>query len=111
MLVHCFTITRTKENPITIDTVYAELSKGPDGSTINIPQYLQYEGGSFNTTTFLCCVDVLINVQEICKKYNYDCGTLYKIEIDYDTYNSGYKVYPTYCRPSDGPKYKLRLNP
>ena len=100
MLVNFFTVTRLNENPIQIDTVYAELGR-------DIPQYLQYEGGSFNSTTFLCCVEIGVNVQEICKKYNYDCGTLYKIEIDYEMYNNHYKVYPTYSK--DGNKYKLRI--
>lgn len=56
MLVHCFTITRIKWNPIQINTVYTEFGK-------NIPQYLQYEGGAFMSTTFLCCVDIGVDVQ------------------------------------------------
>lgn len=99
MLVHCFTVTRIKGNPIQIDTVYSELGK-------DIPQYLHYEGGSSNQTTFLCCVEIGVNVQEICKKYNYECGTLYKIDIDPNMYHNGYKIYPTYSR--DGLKYELR---
>jgi hypothetical protein len=102
MLVHCFTVTRMKDNPIKFDTIYAEFGD-------NIPQYLQYEGGASGTTSFLCCVEIGVNVQEICKKYNYELGTLYKIEIKNDTYNNCHKVYPTYCRPSDGLKYKLRI--
>ena len=100
MLVHCFTVTRIKGNPTQIDTVYAEFGK-------NIPQYLQFEGGAFMSSTFLCCVEMEVDVKEICKKYNYECGTIYKIEIDYGMYNNNYKVFPTYSK--DGDKYKLRM--
>ena len=110
MKVHCFTVTRLKENPITIDTIYEEFGKGDSVPCNlqpgNIPQYLQYEGGAMGTTTFLCCVEIEVNVQEICKKYDYECGRLYKLEIDCEMYNNGYKIHPTYSRY--GLKYELR---
>jgi hypothetical protein len=110
MIVHFFTVTLLKDNPIKFDTIYAEFGQRDKNlQPGNIPQYLQYEGGAMGTTTFLCCVEIGVNVQEICKKYDCELGTLYKTEIKNDTYNNRYKVYPTYCRPSDGLKYKLRI--
>jgi hypothetical protein len=101
MIVQCFTVTRKPENPIQIDTVYAEFGQGSN----NIPKYLQYEGGS-GGTTFLCCVSADIGVREICDKYNCECGTIYQLEIDDDKYNSAYTIYPTYLK--DGPKFVLQ---
>lgn len=88
MLVHCFTITRKTDNPINVNTVHSEFGT-------NIPNFLQYEGGS-GGCTFLCCVDIQVNVKEICDKYNYECGTLYQIHIDDNKYNNLYIIYPSY---------------
>lgn len=89
MLVHCFTVRGLYDNPfscdssgnppIFIETVYSEFG-------INIPKYLQYEGGCGNT--YLCC------------------DTLYQIEVEEDKYNNTYTIYPTYSR--DGAKFVLK---
>jgi hypothetical protein len=113
MIVQCFTVTCKTDNPIQIDTVYAEfgqVSFGDQQLTLeefrsNIPKYLQYEGGS-GGTTFLCCVAAGVNVSEICDKYNYECGTIYQLEMDDDKYNNAYTIYPTYMK--DGPKFVLQ---
>ena len=86
------------DNPNQIDTVYANYGK-------NIPKYLQYEGGS-GGITFLCCVAADVDVKEICEKYNYECGTIYQVDVDGDKYNSSYTIYPTYSK--DGPKFVLQ---
>lgn len=99
MIVHCFTVRRLYENPVNIETIYAELGT-------NIPKYLQYEGGS-GGNTYLCCVDITVDVKEICKKYAYECDTLYQIEVDEDKYNNFYTIYPTYSR--DGAKFALDI--
>lgn len=103
MLVFCFTVTRPKKNDIPIDTVYSELSKKSTISTNNIPRYLPYEGGGGGT--YLCCVENTVDVVEICNKYNYEIGTIYTLEIDNETYNNNFTVFPTYSK--DGAKYTL----
>ena len=100
MIVQCFTVTVKRNNPIEIETFYTELRRGS-----NIPKYLQYEGGS-GGNTFLFCIDKAVNVQEICDKYKYECGTIYQLEIEEDTYNHSYTTYPTYAK--DGPKFILQ---
>ena len=95
MIVNCFTIT-AKNNNVLIDTIYKDFGN-------NIPKYLQYEGGC--GCTYLCCVNININVLEICEKCNYICGTIYPIEIDDNMYNNDYTINPTYSK--DGEKFKL----
>ena len=102
MIVHCFTITLKMNHPIGIDTFYTELGNGS-----NIPKYLQYEGGN-RGNTFLFCIDSSVNVQEICDKYKYECGTIYQLEIEENTYHHSHTIYPTYAK--DGPKFVLQTN-
>lgn len=120
MFVNCFTVTRLYTNPINIETVYSELgqvSKGDQQLTLesakhstelgkNIPKYLQYEGGS-GGNTYLCCVDISVDVKAICDKFAYECGTIYQIEIDDNKYNNSYTIYPTYSK--DGAKFVLDI--
>ena len=108
MFVNCITI-NTLQRPKTIfsliknvlfksqpkelpEIMYKELGN-------NIPKCLEYEGSMGLSFTF--CVDAKVDIKEICKKNNYDIGdTLYKMEIDVNTYNNNYQIYPTYiCKP------------
>jgi hypothetical protein len=73
----------------------------------NIPRFLPYEGGRFGFIIHLCCVDASIDVEKICKKYNYEMGTPEKMLIEYSMYNSNYTIYNTYNK--DGPKFRLQL--
>ena len=97
--VHCFTVTRHRGNPVTIEEVYRDFGE-------NIPMVLQYEGGNMNQTTFMCCVDADVPVKTICARHNYEYGTLYPMEIDEDQYNSSYTIHPTYHKT--GVQYELR---
>ncbi len=99
MIVNCFTITRKSENPTPINIVYEEFGN-------NIPKYLQYEGGT-GGITYLCCVEIRVDVRSICEKYDYECGTLYQIEIvGEEMYNNSYTIYPTYKK--EGPQFILQ---
>jgi hypothetical protein len=55
--------------------------------------------------TFLCCVEVAINVSKICEKNGYDCGTLTE-----DTYSDAYTIHPTYNRSGHGAPFQLTPN-
>jgi hypothetical protein len=74
----------------------------------NIPNYLQYEGGGMDGCTFLCCVDIKVDVDKICSKYNQTCSKMYQIEIDEQEYNNNYTIHPTYSRC--GIQYILEKN-
>ena len=64
MIVKCFTVAiSTSIYKTAIKQLSNEFGK-------NIPRFSPYEGGRFGFITNLCCVDVDINVEEICKKYN-----------------------------------------
>jgi hypothetical protein len=93
MIVNCFTITRKIDNPHPIYVIYQEFGT-------EIPKYLQYEGGS-GDNTYLCCVDARINVKKLCETYNYECGTLYQMEVAEDMYNNSYTIYPTYKKEGE----------
>ena len=58
----------------------------------NIPKSSPYEGGPLGFITHLFCVDVNVNIEEICKKNNCKMMTPYKIKIDEDTYNNKYII-------------------
>ena len=73
----------------------------------NIPRFLPYEGGKMGFITNLCCVDANINVEEICKKYNYEMGTATKMLVEDSMYNSNYTIYNTYNK--EGPAFRLEL--
>jgi hypothetical protein len=73
----------------------------------NIPRFSPYEGGKMGFITNLCCVDANIDVEEICKKYNYEMGNPEKILIENSMYNSNYTIYNTYNK--EGPPFRLRL--
>ena len=108
MFVNCFTV-NTLQRPKTIFSILKNvLIKTPKNELPeimykelgnNIPKCIQYEGGMGLSFTF--CVDDKVNIKEICKKYNYDIGdTLYRMEINENTYNNNYQLYPTYiCKP------------
>ena len=101
MLVNCFTV---KIVASVSETVVNELS---NDFGANIPNPIPYEGGTLGFITYLFCVDLNVNVEEICKKYNCKVGNQYKMEIDPTTYNSNYTINNSYKK--DGPKYHLKL--
>lgn len=84
MFVHYFTVHTLQSFSKTIEIIYKEFGE-------NIPIYLQYEYG--DSVTYLFCVDVGIDIVEICKKHNCPVGgPLFEIEIDEKIYNNSYKV-------------------
>lgn len=96
MIVNCFTLNTLHVRKSCfhkkikhIDIVYAEFGE-------DIPKYLIYEGGQGRT--YLFCIDESIDVIKICKKYNYliDDEAFHKMEINDETYNNDYTIYPTY---------------
>ena len=108
MFVNCFTINTLQRSKKIIPLLQNILIKNPKNELPeimykelgnNIPKCIQYEGGMGLSFTF--CVDDKVNIKEICKKYNYDIGdTLYRMEINENTYNNNYQLYPTYiCKP------------
>ena len=90
MFVNCFTITMSSS---ICKTAIKELSK-EFGK--NIPCFSPYEGGSLGFITHLCCVDTNINVEKICKKYDYKMGNSEQMQIKDNMYNSNYTIYNTY---------------
>jgi hypothetical protein len=108
MFVNCFTI-NTLQRSKTIFSIIKNVLIKPQKNELpeimykelgnNIPKCIQYEGSMGLSFTF--CVDDKVNIKEICKKYNYDIGdTLYRMEINENTYNNNYQLYPTYiCKP------------
>ena len=101
MFVKCFTVTMSASiYKIAITQLSREFGK-------NIPRFSPYEGGPLGFITHLCCVDEKINVEEICKKYDYKMGTLEKMLIEDNMYNSNYTVYNTYNK--EGSQFRLEL--
>jgi len=99
--VNCFTVTiPSRISKIEIKQLSNEFGK-------NIPHFSPYEGGKMGFITHLCCVDANIDVEEICKKYNYEMGKLEKTQIENSMYNSNYTIYNTYNK--EGPIFRLQL--
>jgi len=101
MFVKCFTVTMVAN---IYETAIKQLS---NEFGKNIPRFLPYEGGKMGFITHLCCVDANIDVEEICKKYNYKMGNPEKMLIEASMYNSNYTIYNTYNK--EGPQFRLRL--
>ena len=101
MFVKCFTVTISSS---IYKTAITQLSR-EFGK--NIPRFSPYEGGPLGFITHLCCVDEKINVEEICKKYNYEMGNTTKMLVEDSMYNSNYTIYNTYNK--EGPKFRLEL--
>lgn len=99
ILVNCFIVSTTSKNKTQIDFLHNLFGT-------NIPNYLQYEGGT--GLNYLCCVKNDVDVLEICNKYDYKCSYLYEMEIEENKYNNLYTIHPTYDK--DGEKYKLEHN-
>ena len=90
MFVKCFTVTMSSSIYTTaIKQLSNEFGK-------NIPRFSPYEGGKMGFITNLCCVDANVDVEEICKKNNYEIGTQEKMLIKDSMYNSNYIIYNTY---------------
>jgi hypothetical protein len=101
MFVHFFTVTI----PTSIyEIVIKELSK-EFGE--NIPKSLLFEGGYLYFISHLFCVDMNVNIEEICNKYICEMGKSYKIEIEDYMYNNIYTVQFSYKK--EGPRYYLKL--
>lgn len=101
MFVNCFTVTISCGiYKLAIKHLSKEFGK-------NIPRFSPYEGGKLGFITELCCVDANIDVEEICKKYNYKMGIPEKMQIEDYMYNSNYTIYNTYNK--EGPPFRLEL--
>ncbi len=110
MIVSCFTLNSSKikknffsSSKIFVDnfdniinTIYLEFGQ-------NIPKYFKYSDNQY--IKYLFCVDHNIDVITICKKYNFAINNLYEMEIEVDTYNNDYTIYPTY--DSDNGSYYI----
>ena len=62
----------------------------------NIPKYMQYEGGSNDGMTVVCCVDISVDAKSICIQNGVDYTKLREIEIDKTMYNNSHRVYNNY---------------
>lgn len=101
MFVKCFTVTISASiYKNAIPQLSKEFGK-------NIPRFSPYEGGPLGFITHLCCVDEKINVEEICKKYDYKMGNPEKMLVEDNMYNSNYTIYNTYNK--EGPQFRLEL--
>ena len=90
MFVNYFTLTMpTGIYEIAMNEISKEFDK-------NIPKSLPFNKGYLYFTTHIFCVDANINIEEICKKYNYEIEKLYKIQIEDYMYNNNYKININY---------------
>lgn len=100
MFVNCFTVAISSSIYKTaIKQLSNEFGK-------NIPRFSPYEGGKMGFITNLFCVDANINVEEICKKHNYEMGKPEKMRIEDNMYNSKYTIYNTYNK--ERPPFRLQ---
>jgi hypothetical protein len=90
MFVNIFSVTI----PANISKVAMEQLSKEFGE--NIPKFLLFEDGFLYFITHIFCVDVSVNIKEICNKYNYDMKKPYKIEIEDYMYNNNYKLNISY---------------
>ena len=68
-----------------IETIFHEFGQ-------NIPEYLQYEGGSRDEMTVVCCVDSSINAKIICLQNCVSYTKLSELEIDEMMYRNSNRV-------------------
>jgi hypothetical protein len=92
-----FTVKKPSGNKIPLNEILKEFG-------YNIPVPCPYEG-CMDGIVHLCCVDIDVDVAGICEKYGYNCGHLFKLEIDPSKFNNEYMILPTYSR--DPPHYSL----
>ena len=96
--IYCFTVKRPSGNKIPIETLLVEFGD-------NIPDPCPYEG-PLDGAVYLCCADINVDVESICKRYDYICHTpLYKLEVDESQFNNEYMILPVY-KPTP-PHYRL----
>ena len=62
----------------------------------NIPEYVQYEGGSHDGMTVVCCVDISVDAKSVCLQNGVCYTKLHEIEIDKTMYNNSHRVYNGY---------------
>jgi hypothetical protein len=72
-----------------IETIFLEFGH-------NIPKYMQYEGGSNDGMTVVCCVDISVDAKSICLQNCLSYSKLRDIEIDKLLYNNSHCVYCGY---------------
>ena len=90
MFVNYFTVTIPSNF---YDIAIKELAKE---FGVNIPKYLTYDGGKYGFITNLFCVNVNVNIEQICKNHNYKIGNPYKTQIMDIMYNNNYTIHTGY---------------
>ena len=92
-------IRREALDSIKMSVIFFEMRIYPNMQTIlfefghNIPRYTQYEGGSYDGMTVVCCVDSSIDAKSICIQNGVCYTELREIEIDKMMYNNSHRVY------------------
>jgi hypothetical protein len=99
--IHCFTVKWPAGNKVPLEKIWAELGE-------NIPVPCPYDG-CLDGIVDLCCADINVDVESICQRYGYICGSLYKLEVDESEFNDAYMIVPVY-KP-DPPHYCLEKKP
>ena len=101
MFVNIFTVIMLSQfSKTTLKVISNEFGK-------NIPKSLPYEGGPFGFTSHLFCVDVNVNIAEICIKNKCEMKEPYKMKIEEHKYNNKYRIYNTYNK--EEPPFCLKL--
>ena len=102
MFVNIFTVIMLSQfSETTLKVISKEFGK-------NIPKSLPYEGGPFGFTAHLFCVDVNVNIAEICIKNKCEMKEPYKMKIEEHMYNNKYVIHNTYNK--EGPPFRLVLD-
>jgi hypothetical protein len=78
MFVHCFTITLS--NDINVDDLHNKFGN-------NIPEYYK-----INNLEYLFCVDININIKQICDDFKCIINNIYIMDINNNEYNNLYKI-------------------
>jgi len=100
MFVNIFTVIMVAQfSKTTLKVITNEFGK-------NIPKSLPYEGGPFGFTAHLFCVDVNVNIEEICIKNKCEMKEPYKMKIDEHMYNNKYRICNTYNKEEP---FRLKL--
>ena len=73
--VNIFTIQRPVGNPVSISKLYKAFGN-------NIPRYQALEGGDYNGPQYQFCVDMNVDFESVCEKYNYKTYPAYKFEVE-----------------------------
>lgn len=98
--VNIFTIQRPVGNPVSISKLYKAFGN-------NIPRYQPLEGGDYNGPQYQFCVDMNVDFESICEKYNYKTYPAYKFEVEKSKYNNKYIISSSYYNKEQ--PYKLKI--